>query len=106
MDTILATAIAARIKNSKDGFDEYTTTTPTGVPVTARETPSVWGNATSNIVGLMVAVLAAYLSWTCNSGMKYPLYLQILFAFFAFNFGGMYLMYYALFRYDACRALK
>lgn len=101
MDTILATALASSLKNRKETFSEVDP--KSGADVVVTEYPSVWGGATANIIGLMIAVLAAYLSWTCNTKLKYELFYKILFAFIAFNFGGLYLVYYALFRFDTCR---
>jgi len=51
---------------------------------------------------LLINSYAAYLSWECNSNKDYPLALKIVFSFFAFIFGTMYLLYYILFRFDDC----
>jgi len=51
---------------------------------------------------LLINSYAAYLSWECNSGKEYPLVLKIVFSFFAFTFGSLYLLYYILFRFDEC----
>jgi hypothetical protein len=51
---------------------------------------------------LLINSYAAYLSWECNSNKGYPLALKIVFSFFAFIFGTMYLLYYILFRFDDC----
>ena len=126
MDTILATAVAARFAKedfSPDDYQQLNGTAipslsmsgsltdaplvdPSGVPVRVQKRPSVWGNTTSNIMGLLIGTFAAYLSWQCNSAMGYPLFLKVFLGFFAFTFGGIYLMYYALFRYDVCRAAR
>ena len=47
------------------------------------------------IPALLLGALAAYLSWTSNSG---PIGQRIVLAVVAFLFGGLYLIYYALFR--------
>lgn len=129
MDTILATAVAARFAKEDFSPDDYQqikgtempgmgpglglgslTDAPmvdsSGVPVRMKQRPSVWGNTTSNLMGLLIGSFAAYLSWQCNTAMGYPLYLKAFLGFFAFTFGGLYLMYYALFRYDVCRAAR
>jgi len=51
---------------------------------------------------LIINSYAAYLSWECNTRNNYPLSLKILFSFFAFSFGSLYILYYILFRFDMC----
>jgi hypothetical protein len=57
------------------------------------------------ILMLLINSYAAYLSWECNSAKGYPLALKIVFSFFAFIFGTMYLLYYILFKFDDCNQL-
>jgi hypothetical protein len=62
-------------------------------------------NKVSSVTFLLMLLInsyAAYLSWECNSNKGYPLALKIVFSFFAFIFGTMYLLYYILFRFDDC----
>jgi hypothetical protein len=62
-------------------------------------------NKISNITFLLMLIInsyAAYLSWECNTHKNYPLLLKVVFSFFAFVFGTIYLLYYILFRFDAC----
>lgn len=62
-------------------------------------------NNISTITFLLMLIInsyAAYLSWECNSKKDYPLVLKIVFSFFAFMFGSLYLLYYILFRFDDC----
>jgi len=62
-------------------------------------------NKVSSITFLLMLLInsySAYLSWECNSAKGYPLALKIVFSFFAFIFGTMYLLYYILFRFDEC----
>lgn len=62
-------------------------------------------NNISTITFLLMLIInsyAAYLSWECNSGKDYPLVLKVVFSFFAFTFGSLYLLYYILFRFDEC----
>ena len=62
-------------------------------------------NKVSSVTFLLMLLInsyAAYLSWECNSNKGYPLALKIVFSFFAFIFGTMYLLYYILFRFDEC----
>lgn len=47
------------------------------------------------IPALILGALAAYLSWTSNTG---PFGERVVLALVAFLFGGLYLVYYALFR--------
>jgi hypothetical protein len=62
-------------------------------------------NKVSSVTFLLMLLInsyAAYLSWECNSNKGYPLALKVVFSFFAFIFGTMYLLYYILFRFDEC----
>ena len=55
------------------------------------------------LTGIVVSLLAALLSWQCNSRMGYTLGLKVLSSLLAFMFGGVYLVYYVLVRADTCR---
>jgi hypothetical protein len=52
---------------------------------------------------LIIGLIAAYISWNCNSRKGYTVLEKIIFSFFAFIFGGVYLLYYFLVRYDECK---
>lgn len=54
---------------------------------------------------LLLSVYAAYLSWTCNDALGYTTLVRVIFAFFAFVFGVFYVIFYAIFRSDACSRL-
>ena len=59
----------------------------------------------SNITFILMLIInsySAYLSWECNSKKGYPLVLKVVFSFFAFVFGSLYLLYYILFKFDDC----
>lgn len=55
-------------------------------------------NIMGQIVSLFFGVFAAYLSWTCNTveGISVPM--KVFYAFFAFSFGPLYLVIYAMMR--------
>ncbi len=55
---------------------------------------------------LLINCYAAYLSWECNSANNYPIGLKLIFAFFAFMFGTVYILYYILFRFDDCNKFE
>ena len=62
-------------------------------------------NKISSVTFLLMLIInsyAAYLSWECNSHKHYPLVLKVVFSFFAFLFGSIYLLYYILFKFDDC----
>ena len=62
-------------------------------------------NNISSVTFLLMLIInsySAYLSWECNSNKNYPLVLKVVFSFFAFMFGSLYLLYYILFRFDNC----
>ena len=52
-------------------------------------------NVAGQAFSLAIGIFAAYLSWTCNTidGVDTPL--KVVYAFFAFSFGILYLIYYA-----------
>ncbi len=61
-------------------------------------------NVAGQAFSLAIGIFAAYLSWTCNTieGVDTPL--KILYAFFAFSFGILYLIYYAATRgFKVCK---
>jgi hypothetical protein len=61
------------------------------------------GNRDSEYLPLILGLIAAYISWNCNTRKGYTLIEKIIFSFFAFIFGGLYLFYYFLVRYDECK---
>lgn len=54
-------------------------------------------------LALLVSMVAVYLSWNCNSAEGRGLWERVVYAFFAFIFGGLYVGYYLLFRENWCR---
>lgn len=59
----------------------------------------------STILGLVIGLYAAYLSWQCNSKVQHNIFLKVIFSIFAFFFGLVYLILYLLMRWDVCRKL-
>jgi hypothetical protein len=58
-----------------------------------------------NIVSFIISVFAVYLSWTCNTAAGMHVVMKVIYGFFAFIFGFLYLMYYLLVRSDVCEPL-
>jgi hypothetical protein len=56
-----------------------------------------------NFLSFFISLIAAYLSWSCNTAKGYSFIEKLFFSFFAFIFGGIYLLYYFLVRYDECK---
>lgn len=54
------------------------------------------------IVGLVLGLYAAFLSWSCNAALDHSIGMRVMYAIFAFAFGGLYLVMYAIMRYDTC----
>ena len=52
---------------------------------------------------LIIGLIAAYLSWNCNTAKGYTFVEKVIFSFFAYIFGGIYILYYFLVRYDECK---
>ena len=59
-------------------------------------------NLIVNIVSFIISCFAVYLSWSCNTAIGLPIVLKIIYGFFAFVFGTIYMIYYLLFRGDFC----
>ena len=57
------------------------------------------------LIGTVVSLFAAWLSWTCNTRMGMDVAVKVVWAVLAYIFGFLYLIYYALVRSDACSAL-
>lgn len=49
--------------------------------------------------GMLIGILAAYLSWTCNTAQGLGTPEKVIYALFAYLFGGFYLIYYFFVRY-------
>jgi hypothetical protein len=61
-------------------------------------------NVGAQVFSLMIGIFAGYLSWTCNTidGVDTPM--KVFYAFFAFSFGSLYLIYYAATRgFKVCK---
>jgi len=54
----------------------------------------------ANVVSLLIGVFCITLSWGCSAGQPTPL--RVFYAFFAFLFGPLYLIFYFLVRADQC----
>lgn len=59
----------------------------------------------SLILGVVIGLYAAYLSWQCNAKLSYNTFLKVIFAIFAYMFGLIYLILYVVMRWDTCRRL-
>jgi hypothetical protein len=60
----------------------------------------------SFLISVSISALAIYLSWTCNSALKYNTFEKVLYAAGAGIFGVLYLFYYILFRGDTCHLAR
>lgn len=57
-------------------------------------------------LGVVLGMLAVYLSWGCNTAMGYSTPVKAVFATFAFFFGLTYIVLYILLRWDVCRRVQ
>jgi len=62
-----------------------------------------WKRILSVALSFAMGAFAAYLSWTCNTALEYDVFVKVISAFFAFMFGLVYVVLYALLRWDVCR---
>lgn len=51
----------------------------------------------SIVIGIAFSVVAAYVSWSCNTTRGISTPLKVFYALFAFLFGAIYLIFYAIF---------
>jgi hypothetical protein len=58
------------------------------------------------IIGVIIGLYAAYLSWMCNSKVGYHMVFKVIFAVFAYLFGLVYLILYLVMKWDVCYVLK
>lgn len=54
------------------------------------------------VASLLIGLIGIYLSWSCNTLQGYNVFAKVVFAFFAWFFGLLYLIVYWLFR-SPCR---
>jgi uncharacterized protein YacL len=60
----------------------------------------------SFVLGVIIGLYAAYLSWQCNTKMDYSTFVKVIFAIFAYIFGLVYLILYLIMRFDTCRVIS
>jgi len=60
------------------------------------------GSIAAIILPILLGIVAVFLSWSCNSQSNMGTGLKIVYAVFAFLFGGLYLIFYLLFRAGRC----
>jgi hypothetical protein len=63
---------------------------------TADLSPTMWA------ITIFLSLWAAYLSWTCNTKRSIPPVMKVVYAFFAFLFGGLYLFMYTFMTWGYC----
>lgn len=57
------------------------------------------------VIGMLLSVLAAYVSWSCNTSRGISEPMKVFYAVFAFLFGAIYLFFYAIFVGGYCGPL-
>jgi len=68
-------------------------------PVEQQRSPAM------NLLALIIAIFAVYLSWSCNTANGETMGMKVLYALFALLFAPFYLIYYLLVRKDQCAAI-
>lgn len=100
MDIAAATVLARKVMDSrKDKFTEAG-----GPPKPQPLTPAHHATIGSVVFGVAIGALAVYLSWTCNTAAGVDTAGKVIYAIFAYLFGFLYLIFYALFRAGRCAA--
>lgn len=99
----LANMIYDVIAKRKEKFEMSAPFTPTEtLPSALSKDTNVTWNIISVIISLLVGLFALYLSWSCNTALGYHIVLKIIFGFFAFLFGLVYIVLYIILRIDTC----
>lgn len=62
-------------------------------------------NILTFVLGVVIGLYAAYLSWQCNSKLSYSTFLKVIFSVFAYLFGLVYLILYLVMRWDTCKRI-
>lgn len=121
MDALLASAVVnALVRRSREKF-----TPPPPAPSSEPSPPPAFSpspfapqfgsfsNKTTGgfdwfsfVLSALISAIAIYLSWSCNTALKYGTAEKVVYAAGAGLFGTLYLVYYVLFRGDTCRAAK
>jgi hypothetical protein len=65
-----------------------------------------FGGVVSLAVGIIIGLIAVYLSWSCNSALQYNIALKVFFAIMAYIFGFLYIILYIIMRYDTCAYIQ
>lgn len=89
---------------TKEKFQGSATTAPAPAPVPKKQWTAF--SIIYSIISTAVSIYAVYLSWSCNTAADVNVLLKIIYAFFAFIFGFIYLIFYFIFRAGTCKNLK
>lgn len=108
MDFFASTRVLEWLSNKKnERYQDDTGASPS--PAFASQTKFAifsLGGIVSLVIGIVIGVVAAYLSWSCNSALQYNIALKIFFALLAYFFGLVYIILYIIMRYDTCTYIK
>ena len=108
MDFFVATRLLEKFANSRMESYENEILSPSGMIHTIQPTFKWFslGGIVSFIISILIGLFAIYLSWTCNSTMNYNTVLKVIYAFFAYFFGIIYIILYMIMRYDTCTYIE
>ena len=100
MDAYLLTKALER---PKETYDQLMTSQQgdTKVVVVEKKSDRSFGSMLQLILSLAISAYAVYLSWHCSKGESMPI--RIISALFAWFFGVLYILYFALFRSSSCK---
>jgi hypothetical protein len=85
-------------------LEKFVDAPPQPQPAENAESTMTTASIVSTFIGLIIGVYAAYLSWECNSALGISTPLKVIYAFFAWVFGLLYLIFYVIFRAGTCQA--
>lgn len=104
----LATSAISKLSSSlhknQQNYVDFVGSSVTSEGITNKNTNTKYSYL-STILGLVIGLYAAYLSWQCNSKVQHNIFLKVIYAIFAFFFGLVYLILYLLMRWDVCSRL-
>ena len=83
-------------------LEKFVTATPATSATPPPSSKNTVATVVSSIIGVLIGMYAAYLSWSCNSAIGLDTPIKVFYAFWAFFFGLLYLIFYVLFRAGTC----
>lgn len=110
MDFFIATRLLEKFGNTRaENYTDVNAMNNTMFNPDALKQPFQWftlGGIVSFVIGVLIGIVAIYLSWSCNTAIEYHIVMKVIFAVFAYLFGFVYILLYMILRYDTCAYIQ